>query len=104
MLAVGVNNNSNNEVSKATYTDSTSSSFTQSLSDWANPQAFAGESIVLSSGCAEQHRHDQPIGLVSHRHVRRRMHVRPDARIFCLSAALERWGDLRPRLRQFRRC
>ena len=31
-----------------TYTDGTSSSFTQSISDWHTPQGYAGESPVLT--------------------------------------------------------
>ncbi len=46
LLATGVNGNQQSQVFKVTYSDSTSSSFTQSLSDWFTPQSYSGESIA----------------------------------------------------------
>ncbi len=49
-----------------TYTDGTSTVFTQSMSDWASPQGYAGESValkmayrILSSGAPD----DRPFNL-----------------------------------------
>ncbi len=46
LLATAVNGNQVNQTFVVTYTDGTTSSFTQSLSDWYTPQNFAGESRV----------------------------------------------------------
>jgi hypothetical protein len=46
LLATGVNGNQANQTFVATYTDGTTTSFTQSLSDWGAPQSYAGESKV----------------------------------------------------------
>jgi hypothetical protein len=43
LLATGVNGNQNNQVFVVTYTDGTTTSVTQSLSDWYSPQNYAGE-------------------------------------------------------------
>jgi hypothetical protein len=48
LLATGVNNNQPNQIFVVTYTDGTTTSFMQSLSDWFSPQSYAGESKVLS--------------------------------------------------------
>jgi hypothetical protein len=48
LLATGVNGNHLNQTFKVTYTDGTTSSFTQSLSDWALAQGYAGESVALT--------------------------------------------------------
>jgi hypothetical protein len=48
MLATGVNGNQAGQTFVVTYTDGTTSSITQSLSDWYTPQSYTGESIVLS--------------------------------------------------------
>jgi hypothetical protein len=48
MLATGVNGNQSSQALTVTYTDGTTSSFTQSFSDWVHPQSFAGESIAVS--------------------------------------------------------
>jgi hypothetical protein len=48
MLAAGVNGNQASQTFTVTYTDGTTQSFTQSVSDWAHPQNFAGESIAVS--------------------------------------------------------
>ena len=42
-LASGVNGNQGGQKFKVTYTDGTSATLTQSLSDWGNPQAYTGE-------------------------------------------------------------
>lgn len=44
MLALGVNGNQESQVFTVTYADGTSSSFTQSVSDWYTPGHFQGES------------------------------------------------------------
>ena len=46
MLATGVNGNQANQSFIVTYTDGTTTTFTQSLSDWFTPQSYAGESIA----------------------------------------------------------
>jgi Chitobiase/beta-hexosaminidase C-terminal domain/PQQ enzyme repeat len=46
MLATGVNGNQANQSFIVTYTDGTTTTFTQSLSDWFTPQNYAGESIA----------------------------------------------------------
>ena len=48
MLATGVDGNQPNQAFIVTYTDGTTSTFTQSLSDWFTPQNYAGESKVLT--------------------------------------------------------
>ncbi len=49
VLGTGVNGNHLNQTFKVTYTDGTTSSFTQSMSDWAlGPQGYAGESVALT--------------------------------------------------------
>jgi len=44
MLAVGVNGNQESQVFTVTYSDGTSNSFSQGISDWYTPQAYNGES------------------------------------------------------------
>ena len=44
LLATGVEGNQKSQVFTVTYTDGTTSKFTQSLSDWFTPQKYAGES------------------------------------------------------------
>jgi hypothetical protein len=44
LLATGIEGNQKSQVFTVTYTDSTTSKFTQSLSDWFTPQKYAGES------------------------------------------------------------
>jgi len=46
LLATGVNGNQANQTFVVTYTDGTTTSVTQSLSDWYTPQNYTGESIV----------------------------------------------------------
>jgi hypothetical protein len=48
MLATGVDGNQVNQTFVVTYTDGTTTSITQSLSDWYTPQGYKGESIVSS--------------------------------------------------------
>jgi chitobiase/beta-hexosaminidase-like protein len=48
VLAAGVNGNQPNQTFVITYTDGTTTSVTQSLSDWHTPQNYTGESIVSS--------------------------------------------------------
>ena len=48
LLATAVNGNQANQVFVVTYTDGTTTSFTQSLSDWHTPQNYAGESQAVS--------------------------------------------------------
>jgi hypothetical protein len=46
MLATGVNGNQASQPFIVTYTDGTTSTFTQSLSDWFTPQSYAGEAAA----------------------------------------------------------
>ena len=48
LLATAVGGNQLNQTFVVTYTDGTTSSFTQSLSDWFTPQNYAGESKALT--------------------------------------------------------
>jgi hypothetical protein len=48
MLATAVNGSQSSQTSIVTYTDNSTASFTQSVSDWANPQNYPGESIAAS--------------------------------------------------------
>jgi hypothetical protein len=49
VLATAVNGAQTNQTFKVTYTDGTTSTFTQSMSDWvAGPQNYAGESVALT--------------------------------------------------------
>jgi hypothetical protein len=48
LLAVGLNGNQPSQTFTVTYTDGTTSVFTQSLSDWFTPQNYAGESKALT--------------------------------------------------------
>src|SRR5260370_14839933 len=48
MLAAGVNGNQASQVFVVTYTDGTTSTFSQSLSDWFRPQNFPGESKAVT--------------------------------------------------------
>ena len=43
LLATGVEGNQKSQVFTVTYTDGTSTKFTQSLSDWFTPQKYTGE-------------------------------------------------------------
>jgi hypothetical protein len=49
LLGAGVNGNHLNQVFKVTYTDGTTTSFTQCVSNWASaPQGYTGESLALT--------------------------------------------------------
>jgi subtilase family serine protease len=48
LLATGVNGSQFAQVFKVTYSDGTSSTFTQNLSDWFTPQNFAGETKAMT--------------------------------------------------------
>jgi hypothetical protein len=47
-LAAGVNGNQPNQKFTVTYTDSTTQTFTQSISDWYTPQHYSGESTAIA--------------------------------------------------------
>jgi hypothetical protein len=47
LLALAVNGAQDSQVFTVTYTDGTSSSFTQSVSDWYTPESFPGESKAV---------------------------------------------------------
>ncbi len=47
LLAAGVNGNQLSQKFTVTYTDGSTSTFTQSLSDWCTPQGYAGESNAI---------------------------------------------------------
>ena len=49
LLATGVNGSQPNQTFTVTYTDGTTATFTQSISDWAIPQGYAGESTALTT-------------------------------------------------------
>ncbi|MGA9025930.1 MAG: chitobiase/beta-hexosaminidase C-terminal domain-containing protein [Steroidobacteraceae bacterium] len=48
VVASGVNGNQANQTFVVTYTDGTTSTFTQNISDWNTPQNYTGESLVLA--------------------------------------------------------
>ena len=50
MLAIAVNGSQTAQTFTVTYTDNSTSTFTQSLSDWSVPQNFAGESKAVAMG------------------------------------------------------
>ena len=49
LLATGVNGSQPNQTFTVTYTDGTTQTFTQSISDWAEPVGYAGESTAIST-------------------------------------------------------
>ena len=49
MLATGVNGNQTGQAFTVTYTDGTTATFTQSLSDWYTPQSYSGESEAVTT-------------------------------------------------------
>ena len=49
LLALGVNGNQPNQTFTVNYSDGTTQTFTQSISDWAKPQGYAGESTALTT-------------------------------------------------------
>lgn len=48
-LAAGVNGNQPNLTFTVTYTDGTTQTFTQSISDWFTPQSYSGESTAVTT-------------------------------------------------------
>jgi hypothetical protein len=48
MLATAVNGNQNIQTFIVTYMDNSTATFTQRISDWANPQNYSGESTVVN--------------------------------------------------------
>jgi hypothetical protein len=48
LLATGVNGNQANQSFVVTYSDNTTTTFTQSLSDWYTPQNYGGESKAVT--------------------------------------------------------
>jgi hypothetical protein len=48
LLATAVNGNHPNETFTVTYTDGSTSTFTQSLSDWYTPQDYPGEAVAVT--------------------------------------------------------
>jgi hypothetical protein len=49
-LATGVNGNQTDQTFTVTYTDGTTTTFTQSISDWYTPQNYPGESTAVTMG------------------------------------------------------
>ena len=49
LLAASVNGNQPNQAFVVTYTDGTTATITQSISDWATPQGYAGESTAATT-------------------------------------------------------
>jgi hypothetical protein len=47
-LATGVNGNQANQTFRVTYTDGSTQTFTQSISDWFTPQNFSGEATAVT--------------------------------------------------------
>jgi subtilase family serine protease len=62
LLATGVNGAQANQVFKVTYTDGTSTSTIQSLSDWFAPASYSGETTALATAYR-----DTGTGLLDHR-------------------------------------
>jgi hypothetical protein len=48
LLATGINGGQTSQVFTVKYTDGTSASLTQSLSDWHSPASYSGETNVVS--------------------------------------------------------
>jgi hypothetical protein len=48
MLATAINGSQASQTFTVTYTDNSTASFTQGISDWAQPQNYAGESIIAT--------------------------------------------------------
>jgi hypothetical protein len=48
MLATAVNGSQNNQTFIVTYTDNSTTTFSQGISDWASPQSYAGESTFVT--------------------------------------------------------
>ncbi|HWY30220.1 MAG TPA: kelch repeat-containing protein, partial [Candidatus Acidoferrum sp.] len=54
IVATGVQGNQLSQPFTVTYTDNSASTFTQSLSDWANPQSYPGEYTLLTMPYRDQ--------------------------------------------------
>ena len=54
ILAAGVNGNQSSQTFTVTYSDGTTSTFTQNLSDWAFPQSYSGETVVATASYRDQ--------------------------------------------------
>ena len=54
LLAAGVNGSQASQTFTVHFSDGTSQSFTQSVSDWAHPQSFAGETTVATMAHRDQ--------------------------------------------------
>ena len=54
ILAAGVEGNQSVQSLKVTYTDNSTATFTQSFSDWANPQSYPGEFTVFTMPYRDQ--------------------------------------------------
>jgi hypothetical protein len=55
LLGASVNGNQPDQTFTVNYTDGTSQTFTQSISDWHTPQSYAGETAVVSSSYRDTH-------------------------------------------------
>jgi hypothetical protein len=53
-LGTGVYGNQTDQVFTVTYVDGTTQTITQSMSDWASPQGYAGESTAVNSAYRDQ--------------------------------------------------
>jgi predicted alpha-1,2-mannosidase len=62
-LATAVNGNQADQTFTVTYTDGTSDTFTQSLSDWHTPQGYDGESIAAAMSYRDVHDGSQHTGV-----------------------------------------
>jgi subtilisin family serine protease len=54
LIAAGVNGSQANQVFTVTYTDGTTQTFSQSLSDWTAPRGFTGEAIAASMAYSDR--------------------------------------------------
>ena len=63
LLATAVNGRQPNQTFTVTYTDGTTATFTQSISNWAIPQGFAGESTALSTSYRDTSNGTEQAGL-----------------------------------------
>jgi hypothetical protein len=55
VLATGVDGNQASQTFTVTYSDGSTSTFTQGLSDWHNPQSYSGESTVLGMSYRDEY-------------------------------------------------
>ncbi len=56
LLATGVNGSQANQTFTVTYTDGTTATFTQSISDWAIPKGYPGEATALATDLSRHRR------------------------------------------------